>query len=120
MRDDRELPCPACGFLTLVGKYGSYVICPVCGWEDDQLQLANPASGGGANSESLVEAQADALAQYPVDVVVAAGVRRDPRWRPLNEAERNRAVRERAEEHWKNKGVLDLAECYWIKATLAE
>jgi Cysteine-rich CPCC len=33
------------------GAYGSYVICDVCGWEDDQVQLANPACGGGANSE---------------------------------------------------------------------
>jgi len=91
MHDDRELPCPACGFLTLSGTYGSYVMCPFCGWEDDQLQLANPASGGGANSESLIEAQARALGEYPVDVIVAESVRRDPRWRPLNEIEKARA-----------------------------
>ena len=73
MRDDRELPCPACGFLTLGGTYGSYVICPVCGWEDDQLQLANPASGGGANSESLVEAQADALDVHRLELASRSG-----------------------------------------------
>ncbi len=36
--------CPACGFKTLEGDwFGTYDICGVCGWEDDHVQLANPA-----------------------------------------------------------------------------
>ena len=79
------------------------------------MQLANPACGGGANSESLIEAQAVALARYPIGLDVVKGVRRDPRWRPLNEGERARADREREEACWKNKGIVDLGDCYWIR-----
>jgi hypothetical protein len=116
MSDDHEIPCPACGFLTLEGAYGSYVICDICGWEDDQVQLANPACGGGANSESLIEAQTAALSRYPAGVHVAEGSRRDPRWRPLDDAERQLAEEERGEKHWKHKGVVSLQECYWMRS----
>ena len=118
MSDDDELPCPACGFIGIEGAYGSYVICDVCGWEDDHVQLANPACGGGANSESLIEAQAAALAQYPVGVELAEGLRRDPRWRPLNDSEKHAAEFERNEKVWKNRGVDSLSECYWLKSAL--
>ena len=117
MIQDDLLPCPACGFLTLKDAYGSYVLCAVCGWEDDQLQLANPACGGGANSESLIEAQAAALALYPMDLHAMKGVRRDFRWRPLDAAEIASAQKERADEYWKNKGILELRDSYWMKGT---
>lgn len=45
-----DLPCPSCGFLTLEDFYGSYAICPICNWEDDGVQLANPTSNGGATA----------------------------------------------------------------------
>jgi hypothetical protein len=115
MARNDEIPCPACGFLTFTGAYGSYVICPVCNWEDDQAQLANPACGGGANSKSLIEAQIDALARYPFDVALAKGVRRDSRWRPLNDSEKRLAEKEREERHWKNEGIVEISECYWNK-----
>ncbi|HGM7319376.1 TPA: CPCC family cysteine-rich protein [Stenotrophomonas maltophilia] len=44
-----DLPCPSCGLLTLEDCYGSFAICPICDWEDDGVQLANPTSAGGAN-----------------------------------------------------------------------
>jgi hypothetical protein len=115
MPDHDELPCPACGFLTIEGAYGSYVICDICGWEDDQVQLANPACAGGANSESLIEAQATALSQHSIGAEVADGVRRDPRWRPLSASERQVAEAEREEKYWKNRGIVSLNECYWLK-----
>lgn len=118
MHESEDIPCPARGFLTLEGAYGSYAICDVCGWEDDQVQLANPACGGGANSESLIEAQSATITRYPIGVNLAAGTRRDPRWRPLNDAERRRAERERAEKYWKNKGVVAADECYWLRGDI--
>ena len=32
-----------------------YEICPVCGWEDDNLQRKDPDYKGGANKNSLNE-----------------------------------------------------------------
>ena len=112
---DEALPCPACGFLTVEGRYGSYGICAVCGWEDDGVQLANPACGGGANAESLIEAQAAAIGEYPVSVEVADGYRRDRRWRPSERRRAGSVPDESAtQEYWKNKALDALEECYWM------
>ena len=44
-------PCPCCGYLTLPeeGGSGSFDICPVCRWEDDNGQFRHPEMPGGAN-----------------------------------------------------------------------
>ena len=53
-----DYPCPCCGFLTLSEPgTGSFEICEVCGWEDDDLQAKNPQFSGGANPMSLKEAK---------------------------------------------------------------
>jgi hypothetical protein len=47
-------PCPCCGFLTFYEEpNGTFAICPVCYWEDDNIQLENPDYEGGANAFSL-------------------------------------------------------------------
>jgi hypothetical protein len=114
------LACPACGFLTVSDSYyGSYAICGVCDWEDDGVQLANPACGGGANHESLIDAQRAALGRFPLAVAEAAGFRRSPIWRPLNEMEVAVAVAvasaERDEKYWRNQAVSLPHECYWTR-----
>lgn len=76
-------PCPACGFVVFDEPPGSFAICSVCGWEDDHVQLQHPALRGGANRESLIESQQASLAAWPLDVKVADGFTRDPRWRPF-------------------------------------
>lgn len=54
----RGHPCPCCGFLTRTDEaYGTFDICPVCGWEDDNVQARDPDYRGGANKESLNEAR---------------------------------------------------------------
>lgn len=111
-----SMPCPACGFLTILDEsFGSYNICDVCGWEDDGVQLANPACGGGANKESLIEAQAAALQRYPLTQVEVAGFCRDNSWRPLSSAEIAAAKQEYSEKVWKNRAVFGLADTYWRK-----
>jgi hypothetical protein len=109
----RDVPCPCCGFLTLDEEYGSYVICSVCGWEDDGVQLANPTSAGGANSRSLAEAQSVALSKYPVEVEIAEGFRRSARWRPLTDAEVKAANQRRADKHWYSVAICAESEAYW-------
>lgn len=109
----RQLPCPCCGFLTLRESYGSYELCPVCDWEDDGVQLANPASPGGANHESLATAQAAVLKKFPLGIKVARGARRGDAWRPLNAGEVEAAEERCAVEHWYFPAVLSEAEAYW-------
>jgi hypothetical protein len=54
----RRWPCPCCGCLTFETKFrDSYAICPVCFWEDDEIQTADPTYAGGANRASLDEAR---------------------------------------------------------------
>ncbi|MDA2811058.1 CPCC family cysteine-rich protein [Nocardiopsis sp. RSe5-2] len=50
-------PCPCCGRLVHTEPAGSYLICPVCFWEDDVQMLRWPLMTGGANRVALVEAQ---------------------------------------------------------------
>ncbi len=109
-----ELPCPCCGFLTLEGGYGSYELCPVCNWEDDGVQLANPTSAGGANLRSLAEAQAIALDSQPLHIESARGYRRSAQWRPLSATEVQLAEARRTTTHWHSEAVLAEAEAYWV------
>jgi hypothetical protein len=54
----KNFPCPCCGYLTLSEPPpGTFEICPVCNWEDDDVQFDNIDFKGGANEESLREAQ---------------------------------------------------------------
>ncbi|MHB1131522.1 MAG: CPCC family cysteine-rich protein [Chloroflexota bacterium] len=47
--------CPCCGYRTLDEEPpGSYDICPICWWEDDDV---DPDFRGGANRVSLNEAR---------------------------------------------------------------
>ena len=80
-------PCPACGFEVFESPAGSYDICPVCDWEDDEVQLRFPAMRGGANKECLVEWQMRAVRQLPLEVTAHNGFRRCSDWRPLNQEE---------------------------------
>jgi len=54
----RRYACPCCGFLTLVeAPTGTYDICEVCFWEDDNAQFHDPDYEGGANKVSLNQAR---------------------------------------------------------------
>lgn len=54
-----QYQCPCCQFWTIFDDAppGTYQICPVCGWEDDNVQFHDPAFRGGANEMSLNEAK---------------------------------------------------------------
>ena len=46
--------CPCCGYQTLDEKPpGTFNICEVCFWEDDNVQFNDPDYEGGANRVSL-------------------------------------------------------------------
>ncbi len=80
-------PCPACGFMTFVEPPGSHEICALCGWQDDNVQLAHPRLLIGANGESLVQFQKRNIEEYPLEIQSVDGIPRDPEWRPATENE---------------------------------
>ena len=50
--------CPCCEYLTFEEEPpGTFAVCPVCFWEDDDVQFRDPAYVGGANSVSLEQAR---------------------------------------------------------------
>ena len=58
IEEEKSYPCPCCGFLTMTGPIrDTFDICPICGWEDDDVQYNDPDFSGGANKESLNQAR---------------------------------------------------------------
>jgi hypothetical protein len=55
--ESSPFPCPCCGYRIFRGAPGSFEICGICNWEDDPVQLLDPAYAGGANRMCLMEAQ---------------------------------------------------------------
>jgi hypothetical protein len=55
-QDNLLFPCPCCNHQTITER-GCYEICDLCGWEDDPVQSAHPGYPGGANQNSLLQAQ---------------------------------------------------------------
>ncbi|WP_372342176.1 CPCC family cysteine-rich protein [Geothrix sp. PMB-07] len=76
-------PCPSCGFIVFDEPIGSYDICPLCGWEDDPVQLATPGLRGGANGGSLLDNQINILNDLPPEISEWRGYKRATDWRPL-------------------------------------
>lgn len=67
-RMNQRYKCPCCGYRTLVERPpGSYEICPVCYWEDDDLQFHDLDFAGGANKVSLNIARSNFLAMGASD-----------------------------------------------------
>ena len=90
--------CPCCGYRTLPDFPGSFCICNVCYWEDDPVQLLDPAYRGGANTLSLLESQVNYGKLKVSDVRFSDNVRppgveesRDPEWRPAVQSDLARA-----------------------------
>lgn len=108
------LPCPACGFVTVDEEaYGTHNICEICKWEDDAVQLANPACGGGANATSLIDAQRVVLVAHPLTTTIANGIERDAKWRPLNPIECHWAESQKQIQVWLNPASYNPERVYW-------
>ena len=72
--------CPACGYKTFLSEPGSYEICEVCGWEDDNSQLMFVKMSGGANKLSLVEKQKE----NSIKDLDSHDCAKDPEWVPFD------------------------------------
>lgn len=86
--------CPSCGYKT-IDESGNYEICPICYWEDDHVQSADPWFVGGANKISLFEAQKNFRKYGAVEERFISYTRsatgddiKDAGWRELIEADK--------------------------------
>ena len=82
-----SFPCPCCCYLTFDEEpLGTFEICPICFWEDDNIQNQDPTYEGGANGISLNQAKKN----FIIFGAVKKGFIKEVR-RPLfNEIPRNR------------------------------
>ncbi len=114
-------PCPCCGYLEFAEPPGSYEICSICFWEDDNIQLRWPDWAGGANRPSLRESQLNmvrfgAMEERFVRNVRAAGAddRVDDGWRLIDDDR---------DHHFELRGVQshpwprDTTVLYWWRPT---
>ena len=95
-------------------RYGRQVVCEVGDWEDDALQLVNPCSAGGANRQSLAEAQEEAIERFPISTSSADGIGRNRNWRPLTRDETDQFLQQSRELGWFNNEVFDVSGAYWM------
>jgi hypothetical protein len=86
----QKYPCPCCGYKTIYREDTFYDLCPVCFWETDPTQLADPKYKGGANRPSLIEAQHNFMLYGACEKDVFPQVRmplsdetKDENWQPL-------------------------------------
>jgi len=81
---NKKYTCPCCGYKTLDDlPPGTYEICKLCGWEDDFVQFRDPDYEGGANGESLREAQYNFLKEFELDKETF-GYEKDKGWEILS------------------------------------
>jgi len=93
-RSDPAYPCPCCGYLVFEEPPGSFAICPICFWEDEDLALEFATTlQGGANRVSLARAQENFARLGACEPGMVQHVRppgpsdgRDPAWRVIDPA----------------------------------
>jgi hypothetical protein len=115
-------PCPCCGYVVFE-EPRSYEICPICFWEDDPVQAADPWFAGGANKPSLAEAQRNYSEFGAMERRFLKNVRRpgdsdavDPTWRPLLESDRQFSTTPKQIEEAVQKMGIGPSYDYWLRS----
>jgi hypothetical protein len=91
IRKNMKYTCPCCGYKTLDEEPpGTFDICPICYWEDDNIQFADPDYAAGANKISLRQAQKNYFSFGAAEKRFQGKVRsankadeKDQNWHPL-------------------------------------
>ena len=114
----KKLPCACCGYCVL-NERGGWEICPICFWEDDPVQIADPWYEGGANKPSLVESQRNYAKLGAMEACFVCRVRKpggdDVRasdWRPVREEDKAHVTTPREIEKLRDEGRIVAYE-YW-------
>lgn len=87
----KKQTCPCCGYKTLRER-NNRETCPICKWMDDDIQSIKPDSEGGANKESLKEAQKNykeigraSKTFFHSESEPTTNYEKDKNWKPLAE-----------------------------------
>ncbi|MFC4561965.1 CPCC family cysteine-rich protein [Nocardiopsis mangrovi] len=117
--DRGDNPCPCCGYKVHSDGAGSYLICPICFWEDDPQALRWPFGADNANKISLFDAQRNyaefgAKTERSVPFVASAvGEEREEGFRPIDRDGDNFEPTYVQESSWpEDRSVL-----YWWRPT---
>lgn len=104
------LSCPCCGHRVLDSR-ACYDLCPICYWEDDPVQIADPWFEGGANVPCLEEAQRNFTACSAMEQRFVEFVRPpdgdetlDPSWRPVRASDRRHVTTPAEIRHQRSQG----------------
>lgn len=115
-----KFACPCCGHLVLDERI-CWNICPICYWEDDPVQIADPWCEGGANVPSLAQSQENFRTFGVMEQRFAEYVRKpmdddriDPAWRPVELSDKQFATTPREIEQRCEKGESIPYE-YWLR-----
>ena len=114
--------CSCCGYLVFESP-GCYEICPICFWEDDIVQSADPWFAGGANKPNLVDAQKCFLQYGAMEERFVSNVRKpiasdrkDPSWRMVQDTDKAYATTPRDIEENVSNGGTRVSYEYWIRS----
>lgn len=116
-------PCPCCGYVEFGDPSGGYEICPICFWENDPVQLADPWFAGGANVPNLVDAQQSFLRIGATEERFTGNVRgptandrKDPNWRIVQSIDKAYVTTPREiEANARQRGTRE-SYYYWIRS----
>ena len=110
--------CPCCGYKVFE-ESGNYEICPICFWEDDAVQAADPWFEGGANTPSLFEAQKNFRKYGAMEKRFQSNVRKpiendekDQEWRQVNNSDQKFVTTPREIEEQRKQNKIISYE-YW-------
>ena len=119
-----KFPCPCCGHRVFDCGPGFHQACPICGWEDNLVQLRFVTMPGSCNRVSLEEAQRNYL-DYGASERRSIGTTRDPvdgeevedGWRLLNLALDNVEEPQRGQNYGESYPYEDTTLLYYWRAT---
>jgi hypothetical protein len=117
-----NITCPCCGHIVFEER-GNWEICPICYWEDDPVQVADPWFRGGANTPCLADAQQNFSTFGAMEERFTEFVRspvptdlQDPDWRPVQVIDKKKATTPTEIENRRDAGESIPYE-YWKRAS---
>ncbi len=120
----RRYPCPCCGHLVFDHEPGFHKTCPICGWEDNLMQLRFPTMPGMGNDVSLYRGQLNyqefgaaerknrGVTRTPVE-----GEERETEWRLLDLKRDNVEEPQRGVDYMNSYPEADTTVLYYWRST---